>query len=127
MRRLKLHAVLIGSSCTLYKSTHTKSIHVLCRSGAGSPVVNECEGEYRYDNRKNILEWRLPVIDSSNKTGSMELTIGGHANDFFPVNVSFVSKRLYCDIEVCTLNTILFVCWQDEQRVCKSRALVFMG
>lgn len=69
-------------------------------SGAGSPVVNECEGEYRYDNRKNILEWRLPVIDSSNKTGSMELSIGGHANDFFPVNVSFVSKRLYCDIEV---------------------------
>lgn len=69
-------------------------------SGVGAPVVNECESEYRYDNRKNILEWKLPVIDSSNKTGSMELTIGGHTNDFFPVNVSFVSKRLYCDIEV---------------------------
>lgn len=69
-------------------------------SGVGSPVVNECEGEYRYDNRKNILEWRLPVIDSSNKSGSMELTVGGHTNDFFPVNVSFVSKKLYCDIKV---------------------------
>lgn len=69
-------------------------------SGVGAPVVNDCDGEYHYDNRKNILEWRLPVIDSSNKTGSMELTIGGHANDFFPVNVSFISKKLYFDIKV---------------------------
>ena len=40
-----------------------------CRSGVGAPVVHECEGEYRHDSRKNLLEWNLTVIDSSNKTG----------------------------------------------------------
>lgn len=69
-------------------------------SGAGAPVVGDCEGDYRHDSRKNILEWRLPVIDASNKSGSMEFSIAGHTNDFFPVAVSFVSKKSFCDIEV---------------------------
>lgn len=69
-------------------------------AGAGAPVVGDCEGDYRHDSRKNILEWRLPVIDASNKSGSLEFTITGHANDFFPVNVNFVSKKQFCDIEV---------------------------
>jgi hypothetical protein len=69
-------------------------------SGVGAPVVGDCEGEYHHDSRKNILEWRLPVIDASNKNGSMEFTIAGHTNDFFPVNVSFVSKKPFCDIEL---------------------------
>ena len=76
---------------------------VYYRSGAGSPVVNECDGDYRYDSRKNILEWSLPVIDHSNKTGSMEFSINGHPDDFFPINVSFVSKKSYCDVEVRTV------------------------
>jgi len=70
------------------------------RSGVGAPVVGDCEGDYRHDSRKNILEWRLPVIDASNKSGSMEFSIAGHTNDFFPVAVSFVSKKSFCDIEV---------------------------
>lgn len=74
----------------------------LKRSGVGAPVVGECEGDYRHDSRKNVLEWRLPVIDSSNKSGSMEFTIAGHTNDFFPVNVNFISKKPFCDIEVMT-------------------------
>ena len=39
----------------------------------GAPVVHECEGEYRHDSRKNLLEWNLTVIDSSNKTGVVRL------------------------------------------------------
>jgi len=73
---------------------------VVARSGSGAPVVGECEGDYRHDSRKNILEWRLPVIDASNKSGSMEFTVTGHTNDFFPVAVNFVSKKSFCDIQV---------------------------
>ena len=64
-------------------------------------MVAECEGEYHHDSRKNLLEWSIPVIDASNKSGAMEFSINGHPDDFFPVNVSFVSKRPYSDIEVC--------------------------
>ncbi len=66
----------------------------------GAPVVSECEGEYHYDSRKNVLEWSLPVIEMSNKSGTMEFSVAGHPDDFFPVAVSFVSKRPYCDLEV---------------------------
>lgn len=69
-------------------------------SGVGAPIVGDLDGEYRHDSRKNILEWCLPVIDVNNKSGSLEFSIAGRPNDFFPVNVSFVSKRNYCDIQL---------------------------
>ena len=40
------------------------------------------------------------MIDQSNSTGSFEFSVAGHANDFFPVNVTFVSKKSYCDIHI---------------------------
>ncbi len=63
-------------------------------------MVNECEGEYHYDSRKNQLEWRMDVIDESNKSGSMEFCINGHPDAFFPVTVSFSCSKSYCDIDV---------------------------
>lgn len=66
----------------------------------GAPVIGDLDGEYKHDSRRNILEWCLPVIDANNKTGSLEFSIAGQPHDFFPVNVSFVSKRNFCDIEV---------------------------
>lgn len=71
------------------------------RSGVGAPVVGEIDGEYHHDNRKNILEWTLPVINSENKSGSLEFSIAGSPDDFFPVNVNFFAKRTYCNIQVC--------------------------
>ena len=47
-----------------------------------------------------MLVWSLPVIDASNKSGSLEFSIGGHPDDFFPVNVNFVSKKSYCDLQI---------------------------
>ena len=40
------------------------------------------------------------MIDASNKTGSMEFACGGNADDFFPVRVSFYSKKSYSEIQV---------------------------
>lgn len=76
------------------------TLPVLCRSGVGAPVIGDLDGEYKHDSRRNVLEWCLPVIDANNKTGSLEFSIAGQPNDFFPINVSFVSKRNYCDIQV---------------------------
>lgn len=75
-------------------------------SGVGAPVVGDCDGEYNYDSRKNILQWNLPVIDVSNKTGSMEFSVRGHPDDFFPVTVSFVSKKSYCDIQIPDIKSL---------------------
>uniref|UniRef100_A0A672L1A1 Coatomer subunit delta n=1 Tax=Sinocyclocheilus grahami TaxID=75366 RepID=A0A672L1A1_SINGR len=75
-------------------------------SGVGAPVVGDLDGQYSHDSRKNILEWSLPVIDEKNKSGSLEFSIDGKPNDFFPVHVSFVSKRNFCDIQVAKVTYI---------------------
>ncbi|KAH3701457.1 hypothetical protein DPMN_076445 [Dreissena polymorpha] len=75
-------------------------ISIPIASGVGAPVVGDCDGEYSYDSRKNVLHWNLTLIDASNKSGAMEFSVGGHPDDFFPINVSFVSKKSYCDIQV---------------------------
>lgn len=81
---------------------------VVCRSGVGAPVIGDLDGEYRHDSRRNVLEWCLPVVDVKNKSGSLEFSIAGQPNDFFPVNVSFVSKSNYCDIQVKKENFLWF-------------------
>ena len=63
-------------------------------------MIGELDGEHFYDPKKHTLEWRLPVIDASNRTGSMEFTVAGLPLDFFPINVSFTSAKPYCSIEV---------------------------
>jgi len=76
-------------------------------SGCGAPNVNDCDGSYEHDARKNILVWNLPVIDSSNGTGQMDFSMASNEDDFFPVNVEFHStKTLFTDISV---NSVSFV------------------
>jgi len=66
-----------------------------------TPVIGECEGDYKVDKSRAQLQWRLPLIDRSNKTGTLEFTTpSGHADHFFPIRVSFVSKQLFCDVKV---------------------------
>lgn len=74
-----------------------------CRSGVGAPVVGECDGEYNFDSRKSVLQWNLAVIDANNESGSMEFSIAGHPDDFFPVNVNFISKSSFCNLQVIYL------------------------
>ncbi len=76
------------------------------RSGVGAPKVSEADGNYHHDHRHSLLEWTLPVIDASNKTGSMEFSIAGHPDDFFPVSVNFLSRKSYCDIQVSVVCSI---------------------
>ncbi len=70
------------------------------RSGVGAPVVGEVDGDYSYEPKKHVLEWRVSVIDASNKTGSMEFSVPGLPSDFFPIKVYFISTKSYCHVEV---------------------------
>ena len=70
-------------------------------SPQGSVKVEQCDGDYKHDSRRNVIEWSNALIDADNRTGSMEFSMPGRSNDFFPVTVSFfVSNRSFCNIEV---------------------------
>jgi len=75
-------------------------IYIPVPSGVGAPTIGEMDGDYHFDARKSVLEWKMPVIDSSNPSGSMEFTISGVPDDFFPVNVSFYSTKTICDFDI---------------------------
>jgi len=77
------------------------SITIPVPSGCGAPNVNDCDGAYNYDQRKNVLTWTLPVIDKSNSSGQLDFSMMSNEDDFFPVNVEFHSpKTLYTPIKV---------------------------
>ncbi|XP_017024318.1 coatomer subunit delta [Drosophila kikkawai] len=63
------------------------------------PSVAEYDGTYNYDSRKHVLQWHIPIIDAANKSGSMEFSCSASIpGDFFPLQVSFVSKTPYAGI-----------------------------
>ncbi|VDO25463.1 unnamed protein product [Onchocerca flexuosa] len=65
------------------------------------PVISECEGTYEYVRSRSQLVWNLPVVDESNKIGSLEFsTSNGQANHFFPIAVRFTSTDLFCNMAV---------------------------
>ena len=65
-------------------------------------MVSECDGDYTYEKRGSLL-WQLPVIDANNKSGSMEFSCHGCPDDFFPIRVSFYSKKTYSGIQVMAI------------------------
>lgn len=70
--------------------------------GTGNqPTVSNCDGEFVYNSRTQNVEWRIPMIDSSNAQGSLEFSCAAmDSSNFFPVNVSFACKQTYAEIQV---------------------------
>jgi len=48
-----------------------------------SPVIGDCVGSCDFDSRKGVLFWRIPFIDESNKSGSMEFNVPTAPNTAF--------------------------------------------
>uniref|UniRef100_A0A1B6C3S5 Coatomer subunit delta n=1 Tax=Clastoptera arizonana TaxID=38151 RepID=A0A1B6C3S5_9HEMI len=86
-----------------------------------APKITECDGDYKHDHHKNSLTWSLPVIDSSNRSGTLEFTAAtAIPGDFFPLTVSFVSKKSYAD-----LRALEVVMVEDETPVKFSSETIF--
>lgn len=66
----------------------------------------------------------MPVINQSNSSGTIEFSIPGHEDDFFPVTVSFICKKSFFDISVSTIEIwrlspccFNFICdWSETNR-----------
>ncbi|RUP48525.1 hypothetical protein BC936DRAFT_144446 [Jimgerdemannia flammicorona] len=75
-------------------------ISIPITSGA-NPTVGNLDGTYEVDRQRRALDWHLPIIDASNKTGSIEFNAAAvDAGAFFPVSVSFESDKTFCDVEI---------------------------
>lgn len=78
-----------------------------CYSAEPTAEVSQADGSYFVDRARRVLEWQLPVINSSNKSGLLECNIpGDDANAFFPVTVSFISEKLICGVDVLDIKNV---------------------
>lgn len=66
--------------------------------------VANIDGTYKHSSSAAEVAWQIPLIDSSNSSGSFEFTIPQKQSDaFFPITVSFTSSQLLCSIDVTTV------------------------
>jgi len=69
-----------------------------------SPDVGDIEGVYQVDNKRNLLLWKIALIDESNSSGNMEFNVPATPNSFFfPLNISFTAQKTFCDIQVLSV------------------------
>uniref|UniRef100_A0A6V1QEA3 Coatomer subunit delta n=1 Tax=Heterosigma akashiwo TaxID=2829 RepID=A0A6V1QEA3_HETAK len=74
---------------------------------AEQPTIQDVDGNVRHDAREGTLSWLVDLIDSSNRTGSLEFTVPCRDPDaFFPITVAFTSSDLYCNCEVLQITTV---------------------
>ena len=63
--------------------------------------MNSCNGDWRFDSKRNCVLWTVDLIDSSNSMGSMELVVEpGPVESFFPCTVDFTAKETLCKLNV---------------------------
>jgi len=76
------------------------NIHIPLGTNA-PPTVMSIDGTSKHNPAANELVWNIDLIDKHNTNGSLEFTISQKDSDaFFPIQVSFSSKQLYCPIDV---------------------------
>ncbi|CAH8603227.1 unnamed protein product [Heterobilharzia americana] len=68
------------------------------------PLIGNCDGEYELNPRKTQLDWRLPIVNNENPSGSIEFTLktarSSQAEQFFPLKLNFRSNKPYCGIKI---------------------------
>jgi len=72
--------------------------------GTAPKISDVGEGEARYNSKLEVLEWRIELIEGSNKNGSIEFTAPDtDPSSFFPIQVSFTASGTLSGLEVATV------------------------
>ncbi|OMJ20512.1 Coatomer subunit delta [Smittium culicis] len=79
---------------------HDVVISIPLPSGS-KPIIGDIDGSYETNRATGSLDWQIPFINSTSRSGSLDFQIkADNPNVFFPVSVSFVSTTTYCQIKV---------------------------
>ncbi len=75
---------------------------------SATPKIDHIDGEYSINPKLKCLEWRIPLIDSSNSSGTLEFSVSGEdVATLFPVRVTFsVEDHPFCDVDIATVKMI---------------------
>lgn len=80
---------------------HNVLVRIPCGQSRDVPDVTACEGDYSFDQKAKVLNWRIPQIGSDNKSGALEFSVPEVDGDsFFPIEVSFDSSSTLSQIRI---------------------------
>jgi len=81
-------------------------INIPCPSD-GRPEVKEIDGQYQFNTRESVLVWEIEEINEDNDSGTLEFVVDEcDSEDFYPIQVHFVSNKTYAGIEVESLSYV---------------------
>lgn len=68
----------------------------------GNPNITDIgEGDARFNAKKGMVEWKVDLIDDSNRNGSLEFTVPDTDIDsFFPISVTFAAEGTLSGMKV---------------------------
>eukprot|EP00771_Trimastix_marina_P004123 gnl/Trimastix_PCT/860.p1 GENE.gnl/Trimastix_PCT/860~~gnl/Trimastix_PCT/860.p1 ORF type:complete len:569 (+),score=96.27 gnl/Trimastix_PCT/860:108-1709(+) len=73
---------------------------------ARGPDVKLTAGSYRFDSDSETLFWQHDLIDASNASGTLEITVPQSAlEELYPIPFAFNSERMLCDIDIEGVST----------------------
>lgn len=86
---------------------HDVMIAIPLGTNAMPQIISMDTGNHRHNRSQEELIWEIALIDSSNKTGTLEFNVQQKDSDaFFPINVNFKSQQLNAGIDVgAVINT----------------------
>lgn len=70
------------------------------------PNITQAVGSYKFDPKNSVLIWEIPLVNNSNRKGTIEFEISqweSGKHDPFPIYVTFSSDQSICHLEVRNL------------------------
>jgi hypothetical protein len=74
MSTLPHHLALLAHTCALTRHMHSLWLCFALRSSQPN-ITDVAEGDARYNGKKGTVEWKIDLVDNSNRNGSMEFTV----------------------------------------------------
>ncbi|KAJ1492827.1 Longin-like domain-containing protein [Baffinella frigidus] len=76
-------------------------VRVIVPCPAAATVAEVGEGDARYLAKSATVEWRVEMVDDSNRSGSLEFSVASSDIDaLFPISVNFNSNGTMCQLKV---------------------------
>jgi len=79
--------------------------------GKSAPSVTTSEGTYQFDQKNNVLRWKIDLLSSTNSKGRLDLEVAqwdnsGDTKWLFPITASFIGRSSFAKIIIDSAQTL---------------------
>jgi len=81
---------------------HDLLISIPIPADASHTIKSAEVGQASYSRREGMLQWSIPMVDTSNSSATIEFAVSGcsSADAIFPISVNFSARTTMCELEL---------------------------